>query len=254
MVRSMTGMESTAEGRPELDLFADDPLGASLAGLVRELDPGARLPSERDLAVQLRVSRTALRDRLRQLEALGVLRRRGGSGTFVEQPTPAHLTLTLNMAINAARLPLSAFESVRIGLERQAAKEATRNADPILIAHMRKAVDVMATSRDLKVIREADRLFHQSLLRASGNPASTFLADALSGVLERDLEDRVSRAGSVLVAGPLMDDLHRGIYDAVYRGDERGAMDAVDRHFDTFAAVLRRVESAPEAAGPRDES
>lgn len=227
------------------DLFADDPVAASLARLVRELEPGARLPGERDLAEQLNVSRTALRDRLRQLEAFGILYRRGGSGTYVQRVSPKGLTDALNLSINASHLPLKALESVRIALERQAAKEAICNADPVLIAQMRKAVDTMATAKDLDAIGEADRVFHQALLRAAGNPALEFFADALAGVLERDLKDRRSKAGTVLTGSTVLVDLHLTIYDAVMSGDEQAAMRAVDHHFATFDDLLRQIASVP---------
>lgn len=225
------------------DPFADDPVAASLARLVRDLEPGERLPSERDLATQLEVSRTALRDRLRQLEAFGILYRRGGSGTYVQHLRPDGLTAALNLSINASHLPLHTLESVRIGLERQAAKEATRKADPVLIAHMRRAVNTMTTAPDLDTIGEADLVFHQSLLRAAGNPALTFFAEALDGVLERDLKDRRVRARHALTESTIMVDLHLAIYDAVMSGDEQAAMRAVDHHFEAFDALLREIES-----------
>jgi len=226
------------------DLFADDPIAAALARLVRDLGPGSRLPGERDLAVQLGVSRTALRDRLRQLEALGVLVRRGGSGTYVQSLSPDSMTTALSLGINASDLPLQALESVRVALERQAAKEATLVADPVLIAHMRKAVDAMRSAADLTALGRADLLFHQSLLRSSGNPALAFFAEALTGVLERDLEDRRERARAVLDDNTLMVDLHLGIYDAVFSGDAEAAMRAVDHHFDRFDELLGELESA----------
>ena len=75
-------------------------------------------------------------------------------------------------------------------IERQAAFEAARRSDPILIAHMRQAIDTMEASDNAHNMFDADRLFHQALLRATGNPALTFFADSLTGLLERDLKVR----------------------------------------------------------------
>jgi DNA-binding FadR family transcriptional regulator len=65
------------------------------------------------------------------------VRRRTGSGTYVDELRPDSLALALNLGISSSHLSLSSLESVRIALERQAAKEASRPADPVLIAYMR---------------------------------------------------------------------------------------------------------------------
>src|SRR5712671_896784 len=52
------------------------------------LRPGARLPAERDLAVQVGVSRPTVRAGLRTLAALGVVRSRRGSGTYIPDGPP----------------------------------------------------------------------------------------------------------------------------------------------------------------------
>lgn len=234
----MTTDEATQESLAQV--FAEDPVSAALAKLVRGLSPGDRLPPERDLAAQLNISRTALRDRLGVLEGLGMLRRRTGSGTYVEALKPDALALALNLAISSSHLPISHLESVRIALERQAAQEAAQRADPVLIAYMRRAVDTMAATDDRDEILAADRTFHQSLLRAAGNPALTFFADALSDVLAQDLEDRSERfdACGSDVSKQVLVDRHLAIHDAITSGNAAEAMRSVDDHFNALPPTL----------------
>jgi DNA-binding FadR family transcriptional regulator len=237
-LKASTDAESQPAGHvPLADLFANDPVSAALADILRRVGPGARLPSERDLAAQLSVSRTALRDRLGMLEGIGVLRRRSGSGTYVEPLQPQVLTVALSLGISSSDLPLNALESVRIALERQAAREAALRAEPVLIAHMRRAVDTMATGDGDAELFAADRVFHQSLLRAAGNPALTFFADSLAGLLERDLAERIRQLHVAMGQEPLrrlLVDAHSAIYDAVLGGDQVAAMQTIDAHFDAF--------------------
>lgn len=234
----MTADEATQESLARV--FAEDPVSAALAKLVRSLAPGDRLPAERDLAAQLNVSRTALRDRLGVLEGLGMLRRRTGSGTYVETLRPDSLALALNLAISSSHLPISHLESVRIALERQAALEAAQRADPVLIAHMRRAVDTMARTDDHQVMIEADRTFHQALLRAAGNPALTFFADALADVLAQDLEDRSRRFDACVstISKQVLVERHLAIHDAITTGDSATAMRALDDHFNTLPPAV----------------
>jgi GntR family transcriptional regulator len=95
--------------------------------------PGARLPSEPDLAAELQVSRATLREALRALEDEGLLRRRRGSGTYVAELPRVANSLDLNFgvteAIRSAGMragiahgrhwtePASAGEAARLGLE-----------------------------------------------------------------------------------------------------------------------------------------
>jgi DNA-binding FadR family transcriptional regulator len=219
----------------------------AVAGLVRQLSPGERLPSERALAATLKVSRTALRDRLSVLEGLGVLERKTGSGTYVRELESGNLAIALDLAVSASRLSLDSLHSVRVGLERQAASEAARLAEPIPIAYMGKAVKLMRESaaRNPEML-DADIDFHRALFTAAGNPALSFFANALSRVLEDDLAHRHRRMGRQPDFRQMMIDVHFGVYDAVRSGDERAAMEAIDRHFEAIDLRLRTTESADE--------
>jgi GntR family transcriptional regulator, transcriptional repressor for pyruvate dehydrogenase complex len=226
-----------SEVRSLASVFSTDPVSAALAKIIRGLRPGDRLPSERDLSTQLDVSRTALRDRLGVLEGLGVLTRRTGSGTFVETLKPDALAVALNLAISSSHIPLASLESVRIALERQAAHEAATRSDPVLIGYMARAVDTMERTNVRSEVIEADRAFHQSLLRAAGNPALTFFADALADVLAEDLADRSARLNDARLPTSiqtLMVDHHRSIQSAILAGDSAAAMRAVDDHFNAL--------------------
>ncbi len=232
-----------------VEAFEDDPVSAALAALVRNLASGERLPSERDLAASLKVSRTALGDRLSVLEALGVLRRRSGSGTYVQDLDSASLTLALSLAISASRLSLSALHSVRRALERQAAFEAATLAEPVPIAHMLKAVKTMQSSNDPAEVDNADLAFHSALLHAADNPALNFFADALSGVLRQSLAQRRKRMRRLPDDREVMIELHLAVYEAVHSGDAVAAMRAIDHHFQAFDYLLESLEYG--VVGPR---
>jgi DNA-binding FadR family transcriptional regulator len=102
---------------------------------------------------------------------------------------------------------------------------------------MRRAIDTMADTDVHEDVMDADRAFHQSLLRASGSLALVFFADALSDVLAQDLLKRsgeLTRHRLTTSVRKLLVDHHERIYRAILDGHEEQAMDAVDPHFDAL--------------------
>ncbi|WP_345561745.1 FadR/GntR family transcriptional regulator [Nonomuraea rosea] len=211
-----------------------DPVSDALADLIRELGEGGRLPPERELAERLSVSRTALRDRLQLLEGLGVLRRRQGSGTYVQRLAPQGLEFALDLALSASHLSIESLHSVRVALERQAAREAARKGDPIAIAHVGKALADMEAAVTGEDIDRADFAFHQALLHATGNAALTFFADAMTGVLFRAVRQRRDRLKTHPRDKEVSVAAHRPLYDALLAGDENAAGQASDDHFQVW--------------------
>lgn len=233
---------------------AVDVVSERLAGLVRELGTGARLPGERQLAVRLGVSRTALRDRLQVLHALGVLRRVTGSGTYVQELNANAFAHGLDLAITACQLPLDGLHSVRIALERQAAIEAAQARGPGRLDAMGAALTAMGSAETDEGVDEADFAFHFALFRAAGNQALTFFADALAGVLYTGLAQRRAQMRRRLAASGdhrVMADAHQGIYDGVATGDPTAAATAVDQHFQLFDRIVDQPSHTALAdAGP----
>ncbi|GAA4986598.1 FadR/GntR family transcriptional regulator [Nonomuraea thailandensis] len=215
-------------------MIAVDPVSDALSGLIRELGEGARLPPERELAERLGVSRTALRDRLRLLDAFGVLSRRQGSGTYVQRLDPQGLETALDLALSASHLTIESLHSVRVALERQAAREAARRGDPVAIAHVGKALAEMEAAADAEGIDRADFAFHQALLHATGNPALTFFADAMTGVLFRAVRQRRDRLKTHPRDKEVSVAAHRPLYEALLAGDADAAGQASDDHFQVW--------------------
>jgi len=71
---------------PQITLSVSQRLHDQLGQLIAATEPGQRLPSEPVLAEKLDVSRATLREAMRTFETQGVIRRRQGSGTYVNQP------------------------------------------------------------------------------------------------------------------------------------------------------------------------
>ncbi|MBC2868849.1 FadR/GntR family transcriptional regulator [Streptomyces mexicanus] len=236
-------------GTKRAEGIREDSITQGLTRVIREMEPGSRLPSERLLAEQLGVSRTALRDRLQLLEAFGALRRVTGSGTYVQALDPEGLAFALEVGMRASGLDLPALHSVRVGLERQAAVEAAIKGDPVLIGHMRRQVMAMERAQAAEDLDRADVAFHEALFNASENPALIFFSRALAGALRQSLLERRRKMRRLIHDKSLMVRTHDGIHRGVESGSAALAAAAVDAHFSAFhEAVLDRDEWPADVA------
>jgi DNA-binding FadR family transcriptional regulator len=226
------GHAAGVDGLNPVDVLTD-PITMRLAGVLRRVPAGRRLPPERTLAATLGVSRTALRDRLRFLESAGILRRRSGSGTYSQPLDPDALTRTLGIAVMFSTLPAEALLPVLGALDRQAARDAAVRADRALVVRLARPLyrlrDVARPAR----LMAAHHDFHDMLIDAAANPAILFLRAGVLGTLRR--------AGLLWPERPapepldcLPDDLseayprHRRIWRAVAANDPAAAAAAFD--------------------------
>ncbi|WP_307101569.1 FadR/GntR family transcriptional regulator [Arthrobacter globiformis] len=210
-----------------------DELLSKVLALIEEVGPGGRIAPERELSERLHASRTALRSRLRMLEAVGALERRGSAGTFARTMAPGDVADALRIGLAASPLASGeAFQSVRVALERQAAKQAAEQIHPVPLAYAEEAVMRMERSEEPEELYEADLDFHRHLFQASGDKALIFFAEAVSDLLAASVTARRERMRALSSDVEEMRTLHRGILDAIKQRDPAAAMTAVDRHFD----------------------
>jgi GntR family transcriptional repressor for pyruvate dehydrogenase complex len=146
-----------------------------------ELKPGDRIPSERDLATMLGVSRPSVREAIMVLEAMGFLDSRQGGGTFVRTLTGTSIANPLAILIEQ-RDPelLRALAEVRMGLESWSAYLAAQRAEAHEIAEMRRLYEIMAEQATLGGWDpEVDADFHYAITAASHNSLQMHVLDSV---------------------------------------------------------------------------
>ena len=133
-----------------------------------EFTVGQRMPAERDLAVQLNVSRPSVREALIALEVEGMIEVRTGSGIYVKS-TSTKTTLPESEDAPTAWGPLEVM-SARIVLEAEVAALAATHANLDDIAAMRAGLNQMQQAAQRKEVpRHGDEAFHAAIARACGN-------------------------------------------------------------------------------------
>jgi GntR family transcriptional repressor for pyruvate dehydrogenase complex len=218
-----------------------------LEGAIRN---GDRLLPERELALQLGVSRPTVREALRGLSMMGVVEIRERVGTVVCQPDVSVLADVF--AFSLAQVP-DAIDDVmqaRIALECQAIRLACQRATTADIERMRAALDAIeSTVDDAAGGGRADFDFHSTLVRASKSDTIVQLYAAMGTLLARSHRDRrrlVGEHGASMKRTVVED--HQRLLEAVIAGDEDAADHALRKHFRIGDDLRRQKALSPSKA------
>ncbi|MFF3492254.1 FadR/GntR family transcriptional regulator [Streptomyces sp. NPDC002795] len=156
-----------------------------------ELQPGQRLPTERDLAVQLGISRSSMREAIRALTVLGALEARHGSGIYVTQLEAGDLLETFGVVADLSRGPqLVELLEVRRILESTATALAAARITRTQLAEVEDHLAAMEATDDPDEILSHDLAFHRTIAAAAGNDT---MAAILEGLSSRTFRARVWR-------------------------------------------------------------
>jgi GntR family transcriptional repressor for pyruvate dehydrogenase complex len=195
------------------------------------LVPGAKLPPERELAIELRISRSTLREALTTLTQSGLLvaQRGRGGGTFV-----------------AAEPPLSGGEPEPLGesawsvLEHRVAIEAgvvllaCERAEPADLDRLDELVERMAKATDFEEYRRADIRFHIALAEGAGSPRLVTEMTEVQGAMS-ELIALIPHPTQVLTHS---NEQHRALVDLLKRGDALRATGLMREHIEGTEHIL----------------
>ena len=189
---------------------------------------GTRLPSERELAVRLGVSRASVREAIGSLQIRGIVQTRPGAGSYVVDDAVALIHDQVGHSAPVADIGpfalLDAREALEPGIARAAAERATPSmrADELL-EQMDDAIDLDdADARG--AWNEADRFFHRELAVMTGNPVFVSLAEQVAHWMDEPLWRRL-RDDLIWIPGRTSSYVseHRLIYQEIVEGQAEAA-------------------------------
>jgi DNA-binding FadR family transcriptional regulator len=214
-------------------------------GIVEQLSrylnagPGTRLPSERQLADELGVTRAEMRKLLARLEDEGRLSREVGRGTFVRSPFP-DATPDRGM-LEKSTSPREAMEA-RSVIEPELASLAAMSATHQQIEAMHAIAKQMRGAKTWKSYEQLDGKLHLLIAEASGNK----LLVAVHGIVNDVRRAVVWKWLDTYPIGPPPNyssfDEHDAIIDAIEKRDRAGALEAMRRHLRTTQNRLFGIE------------
>jgi GntR family transcriptional repressor for pyruvate dehydrogenase complex len=201
-----------------------------------DLALGGRLPGERAMAEQLKVSRTSVREAVRILEAMGVVRAGVGSGkdagTVVIAEPGSALGSTLRLHVATRHLPVADIVETRVLLESWAAERAQVGVRALEEAG--ELLDQMDAAPDIDTFLALDARFHVALAQAAGNSVVSAMMASLRGAIENYAGELTGNLPDWNATSTRLRAEHRAILTAVNNHDGGTAAELVAAHIQGF--------------------
>lgn len=243
--------EETARGKGEelrgaekvFGYFRDQVLSGSL-------NPGDRLPSERELSLTLGVGRPLLREVMRSLNMLGVLDIRHGKGAFIARANFGMLSDFFTFYLAQEQSALDDVMQARIAIECQAIRLACERATDADISRIETCfTQLTETVNDPERGGRSDYEFHIAIVEASHSQTLITLYHAISTML---LKSHVERRKTTANAPEIIEshiDSHRQVFLAIVEGDGDLAHQRLREHFAIGDELRRRSIIAAHSKG-----
>ncbi len=192
----------------------------------RQLRPGSKLPTEKDLAAELGVSRHTLREVLKALNLFGIIRSRPGDGTYVQHSLSGLISKSIHLTTLLEDISFMDVFDARMAIEPMLARMAAENVLPEHLEMMRREIVGMEINigRSEEYIRH-ETAFHSWIMIAADSQILKSFMGALADLL---------RDARRVITGALADRedllLHIRILEAIEARDPEAAYRAMVDH------------------------
>jgi len=207
-----------------------------LVRLINEnkLKVGDRLPSERDLAESLGVSRGVLRESIRALEIAGIIEAKSGSGNYIKSNANITREIEALNILEEEDNPLDII-MVRKNLEPLAVKMAVRNAEKEDIKRLDAILTKMKKNKETGIIdNKVDGQFHIAITKASKNRTLLDIMRLIVLKMQKQKFWQYTKEKSIYSLGHsgLYLDEHTQLVKAIKNKDEKSALEAINQHLE----------------------
>lgn len=191
------------------------------------LQPGDRIPPERELARTLKISRASLRTGIGYLVAMGVIQVRHGVGTFIKDGPAEFSKASLGLMSALYGFQFWQMFEARLIIESSlAALAAERGKEEHHAVLAEQVADMFACADDPADFLVHDVLFHRTIAKASGNPILAALIETITTAMYEKRRKTVERAHHLRD----MAEMHREIYRAIRAHNPVEARKLMEQH------------------------
>ncbi len=205
-----------------------------------KLKPGTKLESVQQLAENFQVGRSAIREALTALKAMGLIEMRQGEGTYVKEFQAGDLTFSLAQAMLMNQKDVMHLLEVRKIIETGAAATAAKKHTPENLKKMVTALNGMKAALGNEELGEkSDLQFHLAVSEATQNPMLTNLLLQVSDLMQETMREtrRITLFSKEKTTVRLYNE-HLAIYEAIAAGNEDIARSAMLNHLNNVKETL----------------
>lgn len=239
---------------PAATLSLPDRLSVDLERLILEgdLEPGDRLPPERDLAEHFGVSRVSVREALRELENRGFIDRKPGRGTIVLGPSDRVSGVDGVLGIVSSLKPeLHDIMELRAIIEPPTARITASRATARDLAQLRELVEAMEVEVTKDRYAELDRAFHQAIAQYAHNPLLALINEQIANQIQPSRASRYQTRERRAISSAA----HRRIFEALAAGDgDRAEHEARAHVLDISKQIVLASDRVVKRATTRKKS
>ncbi|MEH6890143.1 FadR/GntR family transcriptional regulator [Bacillus sp. JJ864] len=218
----------------------------AILGMIKNgtLKPGDKLLPVHQLAEQFQVGRSAVREALSALRAMGLIEMKQGEGTYVKNFNASALTSSLNTTLLMKQEDIVNLLEVRKVLEVGAVGAAAVKRTEENLHNMQRWLDEMQKGvGDERAGEKADFHFHMAIAEASHNNILLELMNHVSEMIAETIGEtrRIILYGEQTTAERLLEE-HRKIYEAVLENDVAAAQQAMQDHLTKVECMVTGIE------------
>jgi len=206
------------------------------------LKPDQKIPSERQLAERLGVSRSLVREALHELQGRGLVETRHGKGSFICKMVsePSSDGALLQLFFGHSRTLYDLYE-VRAQLEGQAAALAAERATNEDQYRITKAFEALEQAGRHETA-DYDHAFHETIAEASHNPVLVHVLSSLKELMLHSVKASVNNLNHRKPFKKQIDKHHRQIYHAIISRQSEWAQKAALAHVEHVSNALQGIE------------
>ncbi len=201
---------------------------------VGNLTINSKLPTERAIAEELSISRNSTREALRILEHMGILKSVHGSGNYLTDNVSMQMSEMLRYMIllkSISKLDICHF---RRDMEKSVCRVVMESE--ISENELDKMSEILDSESDKYGEAERDRLFHYSLVYATGNKLWICFMEAIMDIYREWIDEVLSNADSD--TKKLLKEVHIDIISAIKERDMAKCEASIDKHYDIIEKEL----------------
>jgi GntR family transcriptional repressor for pyruvate dehydrogenase complex len=206
-----------------------------------KLEAGGKLPTERELSEILGVSRNSVREAIRSLDIMGVIRSHQGAGNYLAGSFENSLAESLSIMFLLNQFDYQQISQLRRGLEMQALLLAIDNITVDEIGELIQIISQLEHEKEeINVI--LDKRFHYNIAKASRNVLITNILQALSDLLDQFIYDLRRDILSTEDSRIILNEAHYEMMKSLITRDKNLAREAINKHFGIVDEKLHEKE------------